>query len=62
MASVIGGSSNQVGVSNPTLTGEPSMTTREAARPLRRYGGRACGRLRYRRATPSAGTRPLASL
>jgi hypothetical protein len=24
-------------VRNPTLTGESSMTTREAARPLRRY-------------------------
>jgi hypothetical protein len=28
------------------------MTTREAARSLQRYGGRARKRLRYRRATP----------
>jgi hypothetical protein len=34
------------------------MTAREAARPLRRYRGRACGRLRYRPATPPSGTRP----
>jgi hypothetical protein len=28
------------------------------ANPPQRYGGRVCGRLRYRRATPSLGTRP----
>jgi putative tryptophan/tyrosine transport system substrate-binding protein len=36
------------------------MTTREAAHSLQRYGGRARERLRYRRATPPLGTRPLA--
>src|SRR5262245_19199314 len=44
--SVIRASSNQVGVSNPTLPSEPSMTT---AKPPARYSaiyGRACGRLR----------------
>src|SRR5262249_3176514 len=35
VSSVIGGSSNQVGVRNPTLIGETSMTT---AKPLARYG------------------------
>jgi len=34
------------------------MTTREAARSLQRYRGRARERLRCRRATPSSGTRP----
>ena len=48
-----------VGGSQPDPTGESSMTAaREATRPLRRYGGRACGRLRYRPATPPSGTRP----
>src|SRR3954454_11351277 len=32
---------------------------READRLLQRYGGRAGGHLRYRRATPQQGTRPL---
>src|SRR5215217_3235857 len=32
---------------------------REAARPLQRNGKRAVGRLRYRPATPSLGTRPV---
>ncbi|WP_244521604.1 hypothetical protein [Bradyrhizobium sp. DOA9] len=43
MSSVIGGSSNQVGCRNPNLTDESSVTTRKAARPLRRYR-RARGR------------------
>jgi len=34
------------------------MTTRKAARSLRRHGERARERLRYRRATPREGTRP----
>jgi len=41
MSSVIGGSSNQVGCRNPNLTDESSVTTRKAARSLRRYVGRA---------------------
>jgi hypothetical protein len=32
-------------VSQPDPTGESPMNTRKAARPLRRYVGRACGRL-----------------
>jgi putative transposase len=32
------------------------LANREAARPLQRYGGRACGRLRYRPATPPSST------
>src|SRR3954452_1370193 len=35
---------------------------READRLLQRYGGRAGGHLRYRRATPQQGTRPLVCL
>ena len=45
---------------NPTLPGIAD-DHREAARPLQRYGKRAVGRLRYRRATPPLGTRPHSS-
>src|SRR5437868_12932784 len=58
ITSVIGGSSNRVGVSNPTLRDESSMTT---AKPLGRYGvmwGHAPRAASLYRATPPQGTRP----
>src|SRR5436190_22906302 len=57
-SSVIGGSSNQVGVRNPTLIGDID-DHREAARSLQRYWGRASRAASlYPRATPSLGTGP----
>nr|GAJ37789.1 transposase and inactivated derivatives, IS5 family [Bradyrhizobium sp. DOA9] len=57
MLSVIGGSSNQVGCCNPNLTDESSVTTRRAARPLRRYLGAHVRAVLLYRATPPLGTR-----
>lgn len=56
MSSVIGGSSNQVGVATQTLPTK-SVTARKAARSLRRYWG-ARSASGFAPATPPAGTRP----
>ena len=68
ISSVIGGSSNQVGVQQPDPTDELSMTTREAARSLQRYGAALRERLHsspsyttLRDTTPSKYSRQLGS-